>query len=223
MGIERNARPVQLFISVIAAGADVLARTRQRLIRRFGPLSCEGPIWPFDHTDFYAAEMGADLQNQFLVFANWIRAEAIADIKRETNAIEREVAQERAALGVARPVNIDPGYVDASRLVLATTKDRPHRICLAGGIFAEVTLHWESGGWKSSPWTYASFRTPHALAFLTDLRATVLAAQNRWAEFSADGPSATDQNPAKLQHRVEPPGGSIEPYSIGDIVEDVDP
>ena len=38
----------------------------------------------------------------------------------------------------ARPLNLDPGYVTEAKLVLATTKDRDHRVYVGQGIFAEV-------------------------------------------------------------------------------------
>ena len=40
------------------------------------------------------------------------------------------------------------------KLVLATTKDRDHRLYLGEGIYAEVTLHYQGGAWRARPWTY---------------------------------------------------------------------
>ncbi|MCH6545716.1 MAG: DUF4416 family protein, partial [Deltaproteobacteria bacterium] len=39
-----------------------------------------------------------------------------------------------------RQVNIDPGYLAASKMVLATTKDASHRIYLGSGIYGEAAL-----------------------------------------------------------------------------------
>jgi hypothetical protein len=51
-----------------------------------------------------------------------------------------------------RPLNLDPGYLTEAKLVLATTKDRNHRLYLDRGIFAEVTLCYQRGGsgWRAS-------------------------------------------------------------------------
>lgn len=56
-------------------------------------------------------------------------------------------------------VNIDPGYVTKAKLVLATTKDYAHRIYLAQGIYAEVTLSYSRGEFQPLPWTYPDYQT----------------------------------------------------------------
>ena len=62
------------------------------------------------------------------------RRQGAADWKRAACALEARSRTPRA-------VNVDPGYVDGARLVLASTKDHAHRIWLRDGIYAEVTLH----------------------------------------------------------------------------------
>ena len=57
-----------------------------------------------------------------------------------------------------RPLNLDPGYLTEAKLVLATTKDRDHRLYLSRGIFAEVTLHFHRGTWEARPWTYPDYQ-----------------------------------------------------------------
>jgi hypothetical protein len=73
----------------------------------------------------------------------------LASIKLQTNEIESRLAD-----GDRRLVNLDPGMLGAGRFCLATTKDRAHRIPLEGGIFAELTLIYEKGGFHPLPWTY---------------------------------------------------------------------
>ncbi|MEX2025857.1 MAG: DUF4416 family protein, partial [Pirellulaceae bacterium] len=58
----------------------------------------------------------------------------------------------------SRPLNIDPGYLTEAKLVLASTKDRDHRIYLSQGIFAEVTLHFQQAKWQTRPWTYPDYQ-----------------------------------------------------------------
>ncbi len=229
MGSPRTARPVRLFCSIISGDRDTIRRTRQRLTRVFGPLALESPIMPFDHTLYYEAEMGADLQNEFLLFENPIGPDALVDLKINTNELEREFS--RQILSVARPVNIDPGYLDHTKLVLATTKDRPHRIYLSHGIYAEVTLHFQSGAWQHSAWTYASYRTPEAIEFMNAARALAL------RDFTDQPLTVEPPNPARESPRPiplsepgivpEPPPSSgvsgIEPYPLGDILPDEEP
>ena len=56
-----------------------------------------------------------------------------------------------------RVVNLDPGYIGLSKLVLATTKDHAHRIYIQRGIYAEVTLRYIKGAWSPWPWTYPDY------------------------------------------------------------------
>jgi hypothetical protein len=171
MGRPRPAPPVILLIGLLSADADLLRRARQKITRRYGPPDLESALWPFDQTDYYTDEMGSDLQRQFVTLQRLMRPEDLPDVKLEANRIEQEIAEECAALlDVARPVNIDPGYLDLGKLVLATTKDRAHRIYLDKGIYAEVTLQFANGAWQVTPWTYPDYHQPEYHAFFTRAR-----------------------------------------------------
>ena len=170
MGRPRPAPPVKLICGLLSGDVDLLRRARQLLVRRFGPHDLESAIWPFDHTDYYAEEMGPGLQRQFISFERLIRPDLLAEIKHDTNALEEELSRQCMALGILRPVNLDPGYVDLSKLVLATTKDRSHRIYVGQRIFAEVTLHFVAGRWQTWPWTYPDYQRPEYHAFFTQVR-----------------------------------------------------
>ncbi|MBM4264760.1 MAG: DUF4416 family protein, partial [Deltaproteobacteria bacterium] len=74
-----------------------------------------------------------------------------------------------------RRVNIDPGYLDAFKLVLASTKNASQRIYLDGGIFGEATLLYYNGGFHGLPYTYRDYLWPETLQFLTSVRASYLA------------------------------------------------
>ena len=118
--------------------------------------------------------MGPDLLRQFVSFEPLIDPGRLAEIKRETNELERRIADDAAALEIERPVNIDPGYVTPDKLVLATTKDRAHRIYLSSGIYAEVTLVYARGAWQPLEWTYPDYRKPEYHAYFEQLRRRML-------------------------------------------------
>ena len=228
MGLPRTARPVRAFCSIISGDRDTIRRTRQRLTRIFGPTALESPIMPFNHTTYYEAEMGGELLNEFVLFENPIGPDALVDLKLNTNELEREFS--RQVLSINRPVNIDPGYLDHTKLVLATTKDRPHRVYLARGIYAEVTLHFQFGAWQHSAWTYASYRTPEALEFMNAARALALRDLTDQT-FVLDPPKPDDRVPERPIPLSEPgiipdpstpeprtTNENIEPYGLGDIL-----
>ncbi len=178
MARPRAAQPVKLLVGLLSGDPDLLRRARQLLVKRFGPTDVESPLWPFDETDYYTPEMGPGLRRQFLSFEQLLSPDRLTEIKHETNALEQQIAEEVLLADIPRPVNIDPGYIDLARLVLATTKDRAHRIYLGHGIYAEVTLLYAAGGWQAQPWTYPDYRRPEAQAVFAQMRAR-LRAQRR--------------------------------------------
>jgi hypothetical protein len=170
MARPRPAKPVKLFAGLLSGDVDLLRRARQLLTRRWGPIDLASDFWPFDQTDYYTPEMGPGLQRWFLSFENLVPPDHLAEIKLETNALEQRLAEDCLLADIPRPVNIDPGYVDLTKLVLATTKDRGHRIYLGHGIYAEVTLQYAHGTWQTLPWTYPDYTRPEYHAFFTRIR-----------------------------------------------------
>lgn len=181
MGRVRKAEPVKLFCGLLSSDEGLLKRAVWLLNRVFAPVETVSEIWPFGQTDYYREEMGPDLLRQFVSFGPLIDPGRLAGIKRETNELEKRLAEDAAALEVERPVNIDPGYVTPAKLVLATTKDRGHRIYLSSGIYAEVTLVYARGAWQPLEWTYPDYRKPEYHAFFERVRQRLLA-QRRDAE-----------------------------------------
>ena len=88
------------------------------------------------------------------------------------NSLEKGLAD--AQYAVPRPINIDPGYVTPAKLVLATTKDRAHRIYLGRGIYAEVTLTYAKKAFQSMPWTYPDYRSEPYRRFFEQVRRDAL-------------------------------------------------
>jgi hypothetical protein len=170
MGEAKSPEPVALVCGILAFDERWLALGRETLEGALGAIDGASPVWPFDFTRYYAEETGEHILRQFVSFGVLIDPGALAGIKLRTNELERELAS-RGDAPVPRPVNLDPGYVSESKLVLATTKDYSHRVCLGRGIYAEATLRWHAGGFEPWPWTYADYRSEGYLAFFAEVRA----------------------------------------------------
>jgi hypothetical protein len=162
--------PALLVVGALSRHADARAWGRQRLEQAFGPVALAGPLLPFDQTNYYEPSMGADLEQQLLIFADHVAPDRLAEIKLFTNALERELAELRIH-PEGRPLNLDPGLLDEGKLVLATTKDQAHRVYLRDGIYAEVTLRYHAGAFEPWPWTYPSYRREEVRVFLGAARA----------------------------------------------------
>jgi hypothetical protein len=104
-----------------------------------------------------------------VAFDGFVDPSELADWKLQTNQWELELAQQ-VAYPEARPINLDPGYMTQAKLVLATTKDRDHRIYLRDGMFAEVTLTYVGKQWQHHRWSYPSYRTEQVARFANDCR-----------------------------------------------------
>jgi hypothetical protein len=159
---------VKLFVGTLSSVPETLPEVEGRLAALYGPIDLRSEPFPFDSTAYYNDEMGQPLCRHFLAFAELIPPERIAQIKIQTNQLEGELASRKS--GVPRPVNLDPGYLEESKIVLASTKNFSHRILIADGIYAEVTMQFEGKEWRMLPWTFPDFRTGRYNAFFTALR-----------------------------------------------------
>jgi hypothetical protein len=173
MGTPRPPEPVTLVVGMLSGRPELLDAAETRLADRYGPVDVRSPLIDFVFTDYYEREMGTGLRRRFVSFGRTIDPGRLAEIKRSTNALEAALAGEAGA--VARPVNLDPGYVCGGKLVLASTKDRAHRIYVGEGIYAEVTLVWRKGRFVPLETTYPDYRSGPYLAFFTRARQRHLA------------------------------------------------
>ncbi len=169
MGQISRPGPVLGFCAIYGQHRESLAWARARLAGEWGPIALQSEALPFTETRYYAASMGEDLQKQLLAFEVLQPPDFLPRWKLQSNDWEAEY-QALGGHDVERAVNIDPGYVTLAKLVLATTKDRDHRLYLGDGIFAEVTLHYKHGRWQSDRWTYADYQRPEYHEFLDRCR-----------------------------------------------------
>jgi hypothetical protein len=170
MGAIRSPRPVNLICGLISNDPDLMARAIRLLVPFYGPTDVVSELWPFDDTDYYVAEMGPDLQRQFVSFEKLIDPGQLPGIKVDTNELEARICHECGLMPNERPINLDPGYIELSKLVLATTKNGSHRVYLHDGIYAESTLHYRTGQWAAWPWTYPDYTSDRYHAFFEQVR-----------------------------------------------------
>lgn len=117
---------------------------------------------PFDHTDYYR-DIAPRLFRAFFSFTGLRDAGLLVEWKKACCCLEE-------LSGTARRVNIDPGYVDGARLVLASTKDHAHRIYIGEDIFAEVTLRYVKRWWRAYDHTFPDFASGIYNGFLDSVR-----------------------------------------------------
>ena len=172
MGLPKRPLPSKLIVGLLGADRRRLDEAGERLACYFGSVDFGSDLLPFTYTDYYAGELGAPLWRQFLAFARPFEQGALARAKLLTNALETEMS-----VAGRRSVNLDPGYITAAKLVLATTKDNAHRLYVGDGIYAEVTLAFVRGHFQTLPWTYPDYATEECRQVMETIRARHLAQQ----------------------------------------------
>lgn len=147
-----NIQPVKFFSAVLYKNAQKLQQAKDTLVEKFGRIDYISPSFPFAHSDYYNAEMGEPLSRIFYSFRELIDPGDLAKIKRTTNEIEQQLA-----ISNKRTVNIDAGYLDYGKVVLASTKFHNQKIYLGEGVYADMNLLFEKGHFKPFEWTFPDF------------------------------------------------------------------
>jgi hypothetical protein len=165
--------PVKLICGIIAGKEEILKRATEKLIQMYGRIDLESTQFSFDFTDYYEKQMGKGLKRIFISFERLISPEELSCIKMSTNRLEAEIKEEIEA--DHRSVNIDPGYLTSSALVMATAKDFAHRIPLQDGIYAHLEFLFGKDEVRTLDWTYPDFRSGGYQDFFMKVRRLYLA------------------------------------------------
>ncbi|MCY3006380.1 MAG: DUF4416 family protein [Planctomycetota bacterium] len=188
MGLIKKPPPSVRFVAVFSAEDRFLQIALERLQGHWGKIAALGQAFDFVESPYYfktmlvpqpeeLAEKSAEelaevrpqsLRKQMALFADPYDPADLAADKLRTNSWEQDWTEELALHhdGSKRLINIDPGYLSMTKLVLASTKNREHRIYLRDGIYAEVTLAFRDQAWTPMPWTYTDYQRPDILEFL---------------------------------------------------------
>lgn len=165
MSTPSNPEDVKLIASLFSPQKDLVDRVIQEMESFFGPVDWISRDLFFDRTKYYAREMDWPLYRRFISFENLIRPEDLVEIKLNTNRIENQYIEDNK-----RRINIDPGYIALERLILATGKNYTHRIYLGRGIYADLTLIYQRGGFQPLEWTYRDYSDPEMIDCFNRLR-----------------------------------------------------
>lgn len=171
---RRQAEPALLLASVLGATPELVGSAVERMAEQFGELAFVSEPLAFSFTEYYGDELGPEPARRFLAVRELLDDPSrLADIKRACCRLE--VALGRP--GGGRLVNIDPGYLNANQLVVASTKPRAHRIYLGRGIHADLMLVHGEEGYNGLPWTYPDYASQQLREMFAGLRRIYLAAR----------------------------------------------
>ena len=165
MSVPQTARPAKLVIGIFTAEPKIIGSLAAEFTSRFGPIDLVSPWMQFNFTSYYESEMGSLLLRRMFAFQSLVAQDDLSTIKLTTNEIERHFSHKGC-----RRVNIDPGYMLRERFVLASGKNFSHRIYIGDGIYADLTLIYQKGGFQRLPWTYPDYHDEGMQTFLEQVR-----------------------------------------------------
>ena len=167
MGAIYDFEKEKLIIGIIYHDEDVLKTALSILVDEFGEIEAVSEEFSFskEFSTYYDDEIGGEGLRRIYSFRELVDPSRQADIKIRTNEIEAMFN---------RRINIDPGFINHGRLMLATTKETGFRVPLAKGIYTELTLFWARGGWQKFPWTYRDYQSERVQKFITKVRKSYL-------------------------------------------------
>lgn len=149
-----DAAPVKFIAAILSReAANIAGELFPSLERLLGRIDYRGEPHPFTMTDYYEDEMGPDLARTILSFEPLRPATDLVRVKLAITEIERSF--ETAG---GRSFNIDPGYLDFFKLVLASFKEAPQKIFLGDGVWADPVMMYQDGAFHELPWTFPDFK-----------------------------------------------------------------
>jgi hypothetical protein len=153
MANPQEAEPVKLFVAVLWAQEEGLQSAMERLVEYWGEVDFTGADHPFDSTHYYEPEMGQNLQRRLITFLQLFPPEQLGPAKHISNDIEEKLAGDGG-----RIVNLDIGYLDENKIVLASFKGAGQKIYLGNGAWADLVARYRSGRYSPFEWTFPDFR-----------------------------------------------------------------
>ena len=167
MGIAKEFEKEKLIVGIIYSDKEILSIALTALEKCFGKVDDVSEEFSFskEFSDYYDKELGGEGLRRIYSFDRLVEPELQAQIKTFTNELELTLSVDGN-----RHINIDPGFINHGRLLLATTKPTGFRIPLSDGIYTELTLYWARGGWQKLPWTYRDYQSTLVQNFITRVR-----------------------------------------------------
>jgi len=156
---------VKYFIGALFSDETLLDKAREAVIEKIGLIDLTSESFPFNTTDYYESEMGSPIYRQFWSIETLMSPGKLATLKILCNGIEEELA-----IASKRKVNLDIGYLDFHKLVLASAKYNGQKIYLDQGIYADATLYFEAGKFHALENTFPDFKSSTYLDVFLEIR-----------------------------------------------------
>jgi hypothetical protein len=161
LGPRPDPEPGLVVLGLLSNQPELICQAAERLAEPWGGVDLWGePQW-FDHTPYYEKEMGSGLLRRFCCFAGLMAPEKLIALKQQAWEIEQQYIVDGN-----RQVNLDPGTLDATKVVLASFKPGPQKLYLGSGVWADMVSFYTNRAFRPLLWTFPDLREgPHLELF----------------------------------------------------------
>lgn len=125
----------------------------EALQKEFGGIEDRSGSFDFSQTDYYAREMGAGLRKIFVAIEGQRLRDSLVELKHKATELEDRYLSSEGG----RKLNVDPMIVSLENVVVASSKNFPHRIYLGDGVYGDLQLLRRKGGFEAFAWTYPDY------------------------------------------------------------------
>ncbi len=158
--------PVIPVISVLSSNEEKKREAEHFLESHFGSLELSSETYAFDLSDYYSGEMGNELTRKWHSFSTLGDASHLVEWKYACVGIEDRFLDPDGN----RNVNIDPGYLDYGKLVLASFKSAPDKIYMGRGVWAHICLRYGHGQFAAPDHSFPDFIDGRFNEFMLQVR-----------------------------------------------------
>ena len=164
-GPKGDPLPVLPIAAVLSSDLKQAELALAELASDWAGIDIEGEATPFANTDYYEQEMGGGLSRRFVSFCRLDGPDVLVALKQRAWEIDQRFAENGQ-----RTVNLDPGYIDATKVVLASFKPGTQKIYLGHGVWADLVAYFQHGAFGPLPWTFPDMRDGPHLRFFEKAR-----------------------------------------------------
>ncbi|MEA1987365.1 MAG: DUF4416 family protein [Candidatus Marinimicrobia bacterium] len=159
-------KPVKLIIGLLYSNRfNRYDEFMYKISNIFDKIDSTSNLFSFTYTDYYEKELGNNLSRQFISFEKMIFPENISEIKIITNIIEKQYSNDNN-----RMINIDPGYLDLDKFVMASVKYGRQKTYIGDGIYADTVLEYYKKRFHFFNWSFPDFQTDKYYSYLSNVR-----------------------------------------------------
>lgn len=146
--------PVKYFIAALFSDKEKFEAAEKSVEKLWGKIDFKGEDHLFDVTDYYLSEMGSPIYRRLISLEILREPGFIVEMKLKCNELELSLP---GASG-KRVVNLDAGFLDHNKVVLASAKEAGQKIYLDKGIYADLAGRYKSGHFQPFEWSFPDFK-----------------------------------------------------------------